>query len=115
MGLQTEHIKDITRESRLQSLWNVMSGKEKDYLKYRDPIQGRQRLRLEYVNARNLFDKHLRQCEHAYKRGQALDIEKCSRNGDKTSGTFVIVMKTRTLTIINMNSQSYIKCYWRTI
>ena len=55
----------------LQSLWNVMCTREKDYLKYRGSNQGRQRLRLEYVSARHTFDKHLRQCERIYKREQA--------------------------------------------
>ena len=59
----------------LQSLWNVMCTREKDYLKYRGSNQGRQRLRLEYVSARNTFDKHLRQCERIFKREQAQDIE----------------------------------------
>ena len=59
----------------LQRLWNKMYHTEKDFLKFKGPNQGRQRLRQVYISARNAFDKHLRQSERTYRRSQAIDIE----------------------------------------
>ena len=48
---------------------------EKAYLKCKEDNRVRTRLRAHYIDARNSFDKLLRQCERAYRRAQALEIE----------------------------------------
>ena len=44
----------------LQHLWDTMRIKENDFLKCRDNIQLRKRLRMDYTSARNSFDKALK-------------------------------------------------------
>lgn len=60
-----KHLEPYWNEE-LQSLWNIMSRKEKEFLKRDRNIRIKQRLHQQYVSARNNFDKLLRS-ERAYR------------------------------------------------
>lgn len=62
----------------LQDLWNNMSTKERSFLKYKGTNRERTRLRAEYIESRNNFDKLLRQSERAYRETQAMEIDEMS-------------------------------------
>ena len=49
-------------------------------MKYKGNNQQKSILRLDYVNARNRFDKQLRQSERVYRAAQAFEIEDMSCN-----------------------------------
>ena len=59
----------------LSDMWKEMVQSRKSYEKYRGDRRTLNRLRAEYKDKRNLFDKRLRQEERKYKRGQMLEIE----------------------------------------
>lgn len=64
----------------LQSLWNIMRQKENEFLKCHENRQIKLARRMEYVSARNSFNKELRNCERLYRLSMAVDIENMSSN-----------------------------------
>ena len=64
----------------LQQLWDVLRIKERSFVKYKGNNQQKSILRLDYVNARNRFDKQLRQSERVYRAAEAFEIEDMSCN-----------------------------------
>ena len=59
----------------LQTAWNNMRDREKNFLKCNSGKRAKGDLRARYIAARNSFDKLLKQCERAYRLAQSLDIE----------------------------------------
>ena len=59
----------------LSTLWTTMVEKEKAFLKCKGSRNERAKKRYDFKNARNTFDKHLRQTERIYRRSIAMDIE----------------------------------------
>ena len=59
----------------LTNLWKEMVRSRKNYEKFKGERHVQNRLRAEYKDKRNLFDKRLRQEERRYNRGKMLEIE----------------------------------------
>lgn len=64
--------------NELQDTWNTMRLNENAFLKCHESRHVKTRLRMDYISARNAFNKLLHQNERAYRNAQALDIEEMS-------------------------------------
>ena len=64
----------------LAELWKVMRQNERDFLRCSSNRNVKTALRRNYITARNMFDKVLRQTERAYRQTVAFDIEDMSSN-----------------------------------
>ncbi len=65
-------------DDTLTRLWHIANDKEKEFTRFKGHRRIKSTLRIAYANARNAFDKYLRQRQRAYRRGLLIDIEDCS-------------------------------------
>ncbi|XP_053381944.1 uncharacterized protein LOC128549356 [Mercenaria mercenaria] len=64
----------------LSDLWNSLCKKEQEFLKCNGNYRVKTALRRDYMTARDLFDKTLRQTERSYKRTKAIEKETMTTN-----------------------------------
>ena len=57
-------------DDNLQKLWNNVRSSERFYLKFHGCRRERVRLKSVFTDNRNIFDRHLRQCERRYRAAQ---------------------------------------------
>ena len=67
----------------LETLWHNFHMKEKAFLKFQGDRYMKNRLRNDFKNARNIFDKRLRSAERKYRRSLAIDVEHVSTENPK--------------------------------
>lgn len=67
----------------LSDQWELLRQREREFLKCSGNQRVKTALRLEYIRARDNFDKSLRQAERVYRKTKSMEIESISTNNPK--------------------------------